>query len=83
MTNACSQDNLALNSIRFLTTVAKSVHFALFRNEDALKQVGPCCPDAIDLPGGCTYPTLRITCNRSHNLRRTPSFQIAEVHLNS
>jgi len=33
------QDNLAMNSIRFLTTVARSVHFALFRNEGALKQV--------------------------------------------
>ena len=32
-----------MNSIRFLTTVAKSVHYALFRNEDALKQVPHCC----------------------------------------
>ncbi|KAK9829548.1 hypothetical protein WJX72_006417 [[Myrmecia] bisecta] len=34
-----SQDNLAMNAIRFLNTVAKSVHHALFKNEDALKQV--------------------------------------------
>lgn len=28
-----------MNAIRFLTTVARSVHHQLFRNEDALKQV--------------------------------------------
>lgn len=33
------QDNLAMNAIRFLTTVANGVHHELFRNEDALKQV--------------------------------------------
>ena len=36
------QDGLAMNAIRFLTTVAKSVHHELFRNEDVLKQVRPC-----------------------------------------
>ncbi len=34
-----AQDGLAMNAIRFLTTVARSVHHQLFRNEDALKQV--------------------------------------------
>ena len=33
------QDNLAMNAIRFLTTVANGVHHELFRNEGALKQV--------------------------------------------
>lgn len=33
------QDNLAMNAIRFLTTVASGVHHELFRNEGALKQV--------------------------------------------
>ena len=28
-----------MNAIGFLTTVAKSVHHQLFRNEDALRQV--------------------------------------------
>lgn len=41
-TCACAQDGLAMNAIRFLTTVAKSVHHELFRNEDVLKQVRPC-----------------------------------------
>lgn len=33
------QDNLAMNAIRFLTTVANGVHYTLFKNEDVLKQV--------------------------------------------
>ena len=33
------QDNLAMNAIRFLTTVANGVHHELFKNEGALKQV--------------------------------------------
>lgn len=36
-----------MNAIRFLTTVAKSVHHELFRNEDALKQVR-CCPWTLE-----------------------------------
>lgn len=35
------QDNLAMAATRFLTTVARSVHHALFRGADVLKQV--CC----------------------------------------
>ena len=34
-----SQDNLAMNAIRFLTTVANGVHHELFKSEGALKQV--------------------------------------------
>lgn len=33
------QDNLAMNAIRFLTTVASGVHHALFKDENTLKQV--------------------------------------------
>lgn len=35
----CAQDRLALNAINFLTTVARSVHFALFKDPATLRQV--------------------------------------------
>jgi exportin-2 (importin alpha re-exporter) len=34
-----AQDNLAMSAIRFLTTVAGSVHHGLFRDADALRQI--------------------------------------------
>lgn len=46
VTQRPGQDNLAMNAIRFLTTVAKSVHSKLFADPAALKQI---C-EAIILP---------------------------------
>jgi exportin-2 (importin alpha re-exporter) len=56
MTLTRMQDGLAMNAIRFLTTVAKSVHHELFRSEDVLKQVRPCVkPSVHSMVGtGCT-----------------------------
>ena len=49
---ACLQDGLAMNAIRFLTTVAKSVHHELFRNEDVLKQVRPSLTPSLHITAG-------------------------------
>jgi exportin-2 (importin alpha re-exporter) len=56
VTQRPGQDNLAMNAIRFLTTVAKSVHSKLFADPAALKQI---C-EAIILPNlrvrpGCVW----------------------------
>lgn len=60
------QDGLAMYAIRFLTTVAKSVHHELFRNEDVLKQVptqlaGMCGVDLACLcnMGASSAPSIR------------------------
>jgi hypothetical protein len=51
VTQRPGQDNLAMNAIRFLTTVAKSVHCKLFDAEGTLKQI---CESII-------LPNLRVS----------------------
>lgn len=51
VTQRPGQDNLAMNAIRFLTTVAKSVHCKLFADATVLKQV---CESII-------LPNLRVS----------------------
>lgn len=50
VTQRPGQDNLAMNAIRFLTTVAKSVHSKLFADANVLKQI---CESII-------LPNLRV-----------------------
>ncbi len=38
------QDNLAMAAIRFLTTLARSVHSGLFQDDAVLQQACPPCP---------------------------------------
>lgn len=51
VTQRPGQDNLAMNAIRFLTTVAKSVHHKLFADANVLKQI---CESII-------LPNLRVS----------------------
>jgi hypothetical protein len=59
------QDNLAMSAIRFLTTVARSVHHTLFQGPGVLQQV---C-EAIVLPNlkvsaaeGCQRTAAAVNC---------------------
>lgn len=62
VTQRPGQDNLTMNAIRFLTTVAKSVHSKLFADANVLKQI---C-ESIILPNlrvsGCQKPVTLCCC---------------------
>lgn len=61
------QDNLAMSAIRFLTTVAKSVHYTLFQDPSVLKQI---CESIIipNLKVGVEVLVSRVHCYMYHVL---------------
>lgn len=65
VTNRPGQDNLAMAAIRFLTTVARSVHCKLFADPAVLKQI---CESII-------LPNLRVSCSAQWGFWRATGWQ--------
>jgi len=75
VTQRPGQDNLTMNAIRFLTTVAKSVHSKLFADANVLKQI---C-ESIILPNlrvsGCQTSVAVVLLSSLYLLSRLPNLR--------
>jgi hypothetical protein len=76
-----------MNAIRFLTTVAKSVHHELFRNEDVLKQVpfhavSPACTSQLAQGAAQCRSRPHAVCSPNvilEGVKRCPTWDAAGV----